>query len=462
MDAFNHQKWLAKVLFWIFTIEYWRRIAIIRGFWFRVLIHDVCHQMEGLVIGGSPVSGSPSGVPKRLLLGPGPSNLPGSVLAALASPCVGHLDPYFGSILDEVGHLLRWLFQTSNALTIAVPGTGTAGMEACLANLLEPGDRAVVCVNGYFGARMAEIAQRSRAEVIPLRAAWGRAINPGDLEMVLKSHPGVKLVTAVHGETSTGVMQPLAELSQVVRASGALLLVDCVTTLGGSSVTLDALGVDAAYSASQKCLSCPPGLAPVSFSKRAVEVMERRKSEVASWYLDLRLIRRYWSSERKYHHTAPINMFYALREALRIAQEEGLEARAERHLLNHRALLAGLDGLGLELLVPSSERLPMLTAVQVPAAIDEAAVRCALLEQFNIEIGGGLGELQGKIWRIGLMGHSSQPASVYSLLEALETVLAQLGYRAHGEPLAAAESVYQQAAGNGSDLSNAEWPLSLP
>jgi alanine-glyoxylate transaminase/serine-glyoxylate transaminase/serine-pyruvate transaminase len=379
---------------------------------------------------------------ERLLMGPGPSNVPARVLQALSAPCIGHLDPYFLSVMDETQQLLRFLFQTENQLTIPVSGTGSAGMETCFVNLVEPGDEVVVCIHGVFGTRMADIVKRIGGVLIPVEGEWGRAIDP---EAVRKAVTGrsPKLLAIVHAETSTGVCQDLKDISGIAREAGALFLVDMVTSLGGIEVAIDSSGIDAVYSGTQKCISCPPGLAPISFSPAAIDVLESRKSPVKSWYLDMSMVKSYWGTERKYHHTAPINMIYALREALRIIAEEGLEQRFARHRLNHRALVAGIEAMGLAMLVPESERLPMLNAVRIPEGADDIKVRKVLLNDFGIEIGGGLGALQGKIWRVGLMGHSSYRKHVLLFLTALETILKAEGVQVKGGALEAASEVYR-------------------
>jgi len=378
---------------------------------------------------------------ERVLMGPGPSNVPARVLQAMSAPCIGHLDPYFLSVMDETQRLLRFLYQTENALTIPVSGTGSAGMETCFVNLVEPGNEVVVCVNGVFGTRMADVVSRLGGKLIRVEAEWGRAVDPDAVrKAVLGRSP--KLLSVVHAETSTGVCQPLEDLASIARESGALFLVDTVTSLGGMGVALDKVGIDAAYSGTQKCISCPPGLSPISFSSSAMKVLENRKSPVVSWYLDMSMVRSYWGAERKYHHTAPVNMIYALREALRMIAEEGLEARFARHRLNHRALVAGVEAMGLSMLVPEGERLPMLNAVRVPEGADDVKVRKALLSDFGIEIGGGLGSLAGKIWRVGLMGHSSCRKNIFLFLSALETVLRSQGVKVLQGSLEAASAVY--------------------
>ena len=356
---------------------------------------------------------------QRILMGPGPSDVPPRVLQAMSAPCIGHLDPYFLSIMDETQTLLRFLFQTENALTIPVSGTGSAGMEACFVNLVEPGDEVLVCVNGVFGTRMCDIVNRLGGKLLRVDGEWGRAIDPDMVEKVAKDRP-LKVLAVVHAETSTGVCQPLEDLAHIAKGSGALFLVDMVTSLGGMDVALDRMGIDAAYSGTQKCLSCPPGLSPISFSAAALQALGARKNPVVSWYLDMGMVKSYWGGERKYHHTAPINMIYALREALRIIAEEGLDARFERHRMNHRALVAGVEAMGLSMLVPEKERLPMLNAVRVPEGADDLKVRKMLLQAYGIEIGGGLGDLAGKIWRVGLMGHAARRKNVCLFLSALE------------------------------------------
>jgi len=360
--------------------------------------------------------------PARLLLGPGPSTVHPRVLRAMAHPLVGHLDPQFISLMDEVQELLRFVFQTENRLTIPVSGTGSAGMEAALCNFIEPGDSALICVNGYFGERLCDMSRRYGADVQRLERPWGEVFSISEIGEALKKNPA-KLVALVHAETSTGALQPMEGIADVVHKQGGLLVLDCVTSLGGLPVTIDAWDVDIAYSGTQKCLSCPPGLAPLTVSKRAEETLAHRESEVANWYLDLTVLQQYWGSERTYHHTAPISMNYALREALRLVHEEGLEQRFERHRRNAELLWDGLLTLGLKPWVPSDHRLPTLTTVLVPQNVDEAGIRSQLLTEFNIEIAGGLGALKGKAWRIGLMGYSSQRQNVTLLLAALETLL---------------------------------------
>ncbi|MBI3785475.1 MAG: alanine--glyoxylate aminotransferase family protein [Deltaproteobacteria bacterium] len=386
---------------------------------------------------------SPLPPPERLLLGPGPSMVSQRVLRAMSIPLVGHLDPAFLQIMDDTKRLLQMAFQTRNEMTIPMSGTGSAGMETCFVNLLEPGDEAIVCINGVFGTRMADIVERCGAKLCKVEAPWGRIIESADLKAALNRGTKPKLVAVVHAETSTGVLQPLEEIGALARAAGALFVVDAVTSLGGHPVRVDDWGIDACYSGTQKCLSCPPGLSPVTFSPRAVDVLRQRKTKVQSWYLDLTMIEKYWGNDRVYHHTAPITMNYALNEALRIIEEEGLETRWTRHQKNHQALKAGLAAIGIGLASQENHQLWSLNSVQIPGDVDDAKVRSILLNELNIEIGGGLGVLKGKTWRIGLMGESSSPASVLLVLSALERVLPRCGYKVEGgAAVAAAERVY--------------------
>ncbi len=361
-------------------------------------------------------------LPHRLLLGPGPSPVPPRVLAAMAQPTIGHLDPAFLALMDDVRERLRGVFQTRNAMTLAMSGTGSAGMETVIVNLVEPGDRVLVGVNGVFGGRLAEVARRAGAEVHTVNAPWGRSLDPAALIAAIKeTRPHV--VATVHAETSTGVENPIAGLGDAAHDAGALLIVDCVTSLCGMPVTIDAWGVDAAYSGTQKCLSAPPGLSPVTLSDRAVARLAARKQPVQSWYLDLSLLRAYWGQERAYHHTAPINMLYALHEALVIVGEKGLEARFARHRAAHEHLAAALGGLGLDFVSEAGHRLPMLNAISTPAGADEAALRKRLLDEHSLEIGGGLGDFKGKAWRVGLMGHGATTDSVDALASALRSLV---------------------------------------
>lgn len=387
----------------------------------------------------------PLNPPIRLLLGPGPSPTHPRVLAALAASTVGHLDPYYLRLMNEMQEMLRLVFRTRNTMTLAISGTGSAGMEATVVNLIEPGDSMLVCVNGVFGGRMADVAQRAGAAVTKCERPWGEVFSPNDLkEALAKSKP--KVVGIVMAETSTGAAQPIDEISKIVHDAGALLLVDAVTSLGGMPVEVDRWGIDAIYSGTQKCLSCPPGLAPVSFSESAMQKILTRKQKPQSWYLDVSMLAQYWGSERVYHHTAPINMTYALHEALRLILEEGLDNCFARHLLNHRALKAGLKAIGLGYAAAEGHQLPMLNAVCVPDSVDEARVRGALLNRFNIEIGAGLGAFKGKVWRIGLMGYGARQECVFTFLAALEQLLAESGYPFdHGASIAAANDVYCSA-----------------
>ncbi|MFY8216969.1 MAG: pyridoxal-phosphate-dependent aminotransferase family protein [Chthoniobacterales bacterium] len=361
--------------------------------------------------------------PSRLLLGPGPSMVAPSVLEAMAKPLVGHLDPEFIRMMEEIKSMLRQVFATENLMTFPVSGTGSAGMEFCMANLLEPGDKVIVCVNGVFGGRMAEVASRCGAEVVRVEAPWGQIIEPQQVAEALKSCPNPKLVGVVHAETSTGARTPIPEIARLARETGALVLIDTVTSLAGCPVEIDAWGVDAVYSGTQKCLSCPPGLSPISFSPRAMEVATSRKTKVQSWYLDVNLLASYWGGERAYHHTAPISMNYALHEALRLVLEEGLENRFARHEANYLRLRDGLGSMGLEIASQPGHQLWQLNSIHVPEGVDEAGVRQRLLADFGIEIGAGLGPLKGKVWRIGLMGESSSPDNVDIVLNAMGQIL---------------------------------------
>jgi len=379
--------------------------------------------------------------PQRVLLGPGPSDVAPSVLSALARPTIGHLDPRFLAVMDELKAMQREVMRTKNELTLPMSGTGSAGMETCLVNLIQPGDAVLIGVNGVFGTRMCDVARRAGAEVTAVEAEWGRALAP-EAFRAAAGRKRFALLCAVHAETSTGALTDVGALREVADELGALLVVDCVTSLGGLPVELDGWRVDAAYSGTQKCLSCPPGLSPISFAEQAAERLRTRQRPVQSWYLDLGMIASYWGSERVYHHTAPINMLYGLHEALRLVLEEGLEARWQRHRRNARALWAGLEALGLELLVPEPERLAPLTAVRVPEGVDELAVRRFLLANHSIEIGGGLGPLKGRVWPIGLMGAGSTRRNVELCLAALRAALRAQGQRPPADPLEATGEVY--------------------
>ncbi len=367
--------------------------------------------------------------PNRVLMGPGPSNIHPRVQMAMLAPIVGHLDPYFITVMEDTVGLLRSVFRTGNQLTFPISGTGSAGMEASFDNFLEPGDVAVVGVSGLFGERMVEDALRCGARVVQVPSEWGKIIEPEAVEAVLKAEKKVKLVAVVHAETSTGVLQPLDDISRLAKQYEALLLVDAVTSLGGQEVAVDEWGVDICYSGTQKCLSCPPGLAPFTVDEKAMQVLAGRENKVHSWYLDISLLSSYWSASRFYHHTAPISMIYALHEALALVVEEGLEARVRRHLRNGAALQAGLEAMGLKLHAEDGHRLSVLTTVRIPEGVDDVKVRQRLLNEFGIEIGGGLGPLKGQIWRIGLMGYSSTAEKVFLLLSALEEILPAEGYK---------------------------------
>ncbi len=378
-------------------------------------------------------------MPPRILLGPGPSNASPRVLQAMMSPMIGYSDPEFMVVLDEVSELLRLVFQTEEGLAIALPGTGSAGMQAGLNSLLEPGDTVVICSCGYFGERMADMAERVGANAVVLRGEWGKPFPPEMLEEELSRHDSVKMVSVVHAETSTGVLQPLDEIARLAKAHGALLMVDAVTSLGGSEFNFDALGIDYAYSCSQKCLGAPPGICPVAVGPRALEVIDSRTTKPPSWYLDLGLIAKYWGPEHVYHHTPPVSMILGLREALRIVLEEGLEARVARHQMNSAALRAGVSALGLDFLVPEPHRLDQITAVQIPDGVDDATVRQRLLREHSIEIGKGFGPFDGSVWRIGLMGESSKAEYLLALLSSLEGILPDEGYEvAQGAAVSAA------------------------
>lgn len=365
--------------------------------------------------------------PRRTLMGPGPSDVPQRILDAMARPTIGHLDPAFQDMMEQTKTLLRYAFQTENKLTFPVSGPGSVGMETCFVNLVEPGDKVIVCINGVFGGRMLENVKRAGGLPVVVEDAWGRAVDPDKVAAAFAANPDAKLLAFVHAETSTGAQSDAATLSGIARSHGALTIMDCVTSLGGTPVLLDAWGIDAAYSGSQKCLSCTPGLSPVSFSEAAIAKVRARKTPVQSWFMDLNLVLGYWSGEgrRTYHHTAPINPLYGLHESLVMLAEEGLEAAWARHRAMHESLKAGLDALGLSFVVPEGERLPQLNAVALPEGVDDAALRGRLLNEFNLEIGAGLGALAGKIWRIGLMGASARQENVDVCLKAMATVLAK-------------------------------------
>ena len=385
-------------------------------------------------------------MPPRILLGPGPSNTSPRVLQAMMSPMIGYADPEFMIVLDELSELLRQVFRTEEGLAMALPGTGSAGMQAGLNSLLEPGDTVVICSCGYFGERMADMAERLGANAVVLRGEWGEPFPAEMLEGELNRLDSVKLVAVVHAETSTGVLQPLDEIAQLAREHGALLMVDAVTSLGGSELAFDDLGIDYAYSCSQKCLGAPPGIGPVAVGPRALEVIESRTTKPPSWYLDLGLIANYWGPEHVYHHTAPVSMILGLREALRIVLEEGLDDRIARHQRNSAALRAGITALGLDFLVAEANRLDQITAVKIPDGVDDATVRQRLLREHTIEIGKGFGPFDGNVWRIGLMGESSKAEYLLALLSGLEGILPDEGYEvAQGAAVSAASRYLAEA-----------------
>ena len=376
----------------------------------------------------------------RVLLGPGPSSVHPRVLQAMTLPVVGHLDPEFFQVMDQVGDMLREIYHSSNFMTLPLSCTGTGAMEAACANILERGDTMVVCRNGFFGDRLADIAERCGADTYTVDSPWGKPADPAALAQELDKHPNVKAVGLVHAETSTGVLTPLQEMIDLAHRHGALVVVDAVTSLGSHEMRMDDWDIDVCYSASQKCLGAPPGLAPISFGPRAMDVINTRKTKVQSFYFNVKDLERYWSQTRAYHHTSPISMTYALREALRMLMEEGLENRIQRHARVASSLRAGLKALGIGVLADEAHQLNPLTGALVPEGVDDAAVRRTLLDDYNIEIGGGLGELRGKIWRIGLMGDSARETNVFALLSALEMILSNQGYEvAQGSSLAAAQ-----------------------
>lgn len=382
--------------------------------------------------------------PRRVLMGPGPSDVSPRVLGALGRPTIGHLDPLFVALMDEVKGLLQYAFQTENALTLPISAPGSAGMEACFVNLVSPGDTVIVCRNGVFGGRMQENVERCGGTAIMVEDDWGQPVSVDKVAAAFAAHPEAALLAFVHAETSTGVRSDAEALCALAREHGALSIVDTVTSLGGIELKVDAWGANAVYSGTQKCLSCIPGLSPVTFSPRSVARIQARSQRVQSWFLDMQLVMGYWggASKRAYHHTAPINLLYALHESLLMLREEGLEASHARHRRHHEALVAGLEALGLEMAVAAQCRLPQLNAVRIPDGVDDAALRKTLLEDFNLEIGAGLGALAGKTWRIGLMGHACTAANVNLCLTALATALGQQGLqRDAGAALAAAHAV---------------------
>lgn len=366
--------------------------------------------------------------PVRTLMGPGPSDVNPRILEAMSRPTIGHLDPVFVDFMDEVKALLQFAFQTSNRLTLPISAPGSAGMEACFVNLVEPGDKVIVCQNGVFGGRMKENVERIGATAVMVQDDWGCVVDPAKVEEALKANPDAKILAFVHAETSTGALSDAKTLCALAKKYNCLSIVDAVTSLGGVELNVDAWGIDAIYSGTQKCLSCTPGISPVSFSERAVEVIKNRKTKVQSWFLDMNLVMGYWDggSKRAYHHTAPINALYALHESLVILKEEGLQNAWARHAYHHKAFVAGIDAMGLSLVVKAGDRLPQLNSVTLPQGVDEALVRKQLLEQYNLEIGAGLGTLAGKVWRIGLMGFACNQKNVLFCLGALDSVLSNM------------------------------------
>lgn len=367
--------------------------------------------------------------PRRTLLGPGPSDVSPRVLEALGRPTIGHLDPRFVGLMDEIKALLQYALQTTNALTLPVSAPGSAGMEACFVNLVSPGDKVVVCQNGVFGGRMKENVERCGGIAVMVEDEWGKPIDVARVEAALAQHADARILAFVHAETSTGVLSDAKALCALAQSKDVLTIVDTVTSLGGVEVDVDGWGIDAVYSGTQKCLSCVPGIAPVSFGSRAVDVINSREHKVQSWFLDMQLVMGYWGGDTKrtYHHTAPVNAMYALHESLLMLREEGLEDAWQRHRYHHRALAAGLQAMGLQMLVDSAHRLPQLNLVGIPEGVDDAAVRADLLSQYNLEIGAGLGALSGKAWRIGLMGYACNQNNVLLCLSALDNVLSARG-----------------------------------
>jgi len=382
--------------------------------------------------------------PQRTLMGPGPSDTHPRVLTAMARPTLGHLDPVFTDMMEELKSLLRYAFQTANQMTFPVSGPGSVGMEMCFVNMITPGDKVIVCRNGVFGSRMLENVERCGGVAVVVEDQWGKPVDPQKVEDALKQNPDTKIVAFVHAETSTGALSDAKTLCEIAHRHNCLTIVDTVTSLGGSPLKVDEWKIDAIYSGSQKCLSCPPGLSPVSFSDRVIELVKNRKTKVQSWFMDLNLVLGYWGATRTYHHTAPTNALYALHEALFMLYEEGLEHAWARHQRNHKALKAGLETLGTKFLVEEKYRLPQLNSVYVPTGVDEKEVRLRLLAEYNLEIGAGLGDFAGKIWRFGLMGYSSKIENVMLSLNSLETVFANMGKKIDiGAAEAAAYRVYE-------------------
>jgi len=366
--------------------------------------------------------------PLRRLMGPGPLDVHPRVYKALSSPVIGYLDPVYLTVLDRIRELLPSVFGTQNRLTHATPGTGTSGMETCITNLLEPGDRVLVCTHGYFGDRIRQMAERQDAEITVIEEEWGKPTDPERVEAALKQGP-FKLMALVHAETSTGVLQPMEDISRLAKEYETMLLLDTVSSLGGIEIKVDEWGVDASFSCSQKCIGCPPGLSPITFGDRALEAVKKRTHAVRSWYLDISLLEKYWGPERVYHHTSSSTLNYALLEALLLIHEEGLQKRFARHIKNHKALVAGVEALGLKMLVKPEYRLPTLNTILIPEGVDDAKLRRYLLETFKLDIGGGFGLLAGKVWRVGLMGYSSSADNVLFFIPALSRALAVQGIK---------------------------------
>lgn len=384
--------------------------------------------------------------PQRILMGPGPSDVSPRVLQAMARPTLGHLDPLFVGMMDEVKSLLQYALQTNNELTMPISAPGSAGMEACFANLVEPGDKVIVCQNGVFGGRMKENVERFGGTAVMVMDDWGKPVDPNKVEAALKAHPDTKILAFVHAETSTGVRSDAKLLSNLAHQYDCLVIVDAVTSLTGCELRVDDWEIDAIYSGTQKCMSCVPGLSPVSFGSRAVDVIKKRKTKIQSWFLDMSLIMGYWGggTKRAYHHTAPVNTLYALHEALVMVQEEGLENAWARHAHHHQALKAGLEAMGIRFVVEENYRLPQLNLITVPEGVDEAAVRTRLLNEYSMEIGAGLGALAGKVWRIGLMGHACNSKNVLTCLGALDAVLSSMQAPIEsGVAVRAAQDFYQ-------------------
>jgi len=387
--------------------------------------------------------------PLRRLMGPGPLDVHPRVYKALSSPVIGYLDPVYLGVLDRIGELLPSVFGTRNRVTNAMPGTGSSGMETCVANLIEPGDRMLICIAGYFGDRIRQIAERHGAEITVIEEEWGKPIDPSRVEAELKQG-SYKLVALVHAETSTGVLQPIDDIAQLAKKYDTMMMLDTVSSLGGIEIKVDEWGIDGCFSCSQKCIGCAAGLSPITFSDRAVEMLKKRKNPVSSWYLDISLIEKYWGKERAYHHTSSSTLNYGLLEALLLIHEEGLEKRFARHLKNHHALVAGVEALGLQMLVDRQYRLPTLNTVMIPEGVDDVKLRRYLLEKFKLDIGGGFGRLQGKVWRVGLMGYSSSADNVLFFIPAISRALALQGYKT--DLAAGLDAVLAELDGNGSDF----------